>query len=309
MTAPIRCHYEVLDVPRDADAAAIKKSYRRLVLRHHPDKNVGKTVEEFEKAAREFKFLQAAYECLSDPVERKWYDEHRDMILRGGVDAGGGAEGGDGSSFLYDVTSYQYAGCYDGYEDEDPESFYAVYNSVFEQIFQGEKDGFLSEGNIDLEEMSNSNLSDVHLGDSTADWEDVMNFYGAWEGFSSCLCFAWEDYYQLEDIREAPNRRTRRLMEEDNKKRRKAAKRSRAEDVGALVRFVKKRDPRIKARRESSLREQAAKEKERKEQAAQRKKDIAAAKEVGACAFVSLPWSFQIRLHLLFCSSGMENRS
>ena len=98
-------------------------------------------------------------------------------------------------------------------------------------------------------------------------------------------------------------------MEEENKKRRKAAKRSRAEDVGALVRFVKKRDPRVKARRESSLREQAAKEKERKEQAAQRKKDIAAAKEVGACAFVSLPWPFQIRLHQLFCSSGMENRS
>jgi hypothetical protein len=47
-----------------------------------------------------------AHECLSDAVERRWYDEHRDMILRGGINSNGSAAegGGDagGSSFVYD---------------------------------------------------------------------------------------------------------------------------------------------------------------------------------------------------------------
>jgi hypothetical protein len=54
---------------------------------------------------------------------------HLDYIYtskRGGGDAGG-------SSFVYDVIPFQYAGCYDGYEDDDPESFYSVYEEVFSQ--------------------------------------------------------------------------------------------------------------------------------------------------------------------------------
>ncbi|KAL7529223.1 hypothetical protein ACHAWF_002890 [Thalassiosira exigua] len=276
MTGQIRCHYEVLSVPRDADAASIKKRHRRLALQHHPDKNVGKAEEERARSAAEFKLIQAAYECLSDPVERKWYDEHRDLILRGGLE--GGADGGDGSTFLYDVMPFQYAGCYDGYDDDDPESFYSVYGEVFDQIFQGEKDGYISEGNIDVEKMANAHLS-VGFGNSMSEWADVLDFYNAWEGFTSCLSFAHADMYHLNDIREAPNRRIRRLMEDDNKKKRKAAKRERVEDVCALVRFVKKRDPRVKEQREKNQREQAQKEVEMRRQAAQRKKDVAAAKQ------------------------------
>ena len=280
MTNQIRCHYDVLSVPRDADAGTIKKAHRKAALKHHPDKNVNKSEEEREESAMEFKLIQAAYECLSDPVERKWYDEHRDMILRGGIDGGGGTDGGDGSSFLYDVVPFQYAGCYDGYDDDDPGSFYSVYNEVFEQIYQGEKDGYLSEGNIDMATMSNIHLNDVHLGDSTSSWDDILAFYSSWENFSSCLSFAWEDIYHLHDIKEAPSRRIRRLMEDDNKKKRKAAKKVRVEEICALVRFVKKRDPRVKIQREKSIREQAMKEAERKKEAEQKKKEHAAAKEV-----------------------------
>ena len=158
-----------------------------------------------------------------------------------------------------------------------------MYNEVFDQIFQGEKDGFISEGNIDIEKMSNIHLSEVHLGDSTSNWEDILAFYNTWEGFTSCLSFAWEDTYQLIDIKDAPNRRIRRLMEEDNKKKRKGAKKERVEDVSALVRFVKRRDLRVKVQREKSLREQASKDVERKKEAVQRKKEHAAAKEVCVC--------------------------
>ena len=278
MTA-IRCHYEVLDIPRDADAATIKKSHRRKALKHHPDKVVGKTPEEQEQSASEFKLIQAAYECLSDPVERKWYDEHRDMILRGGVNSVGGAEGGDGSTFLFDVMPFHNAGCYNGYDVDEPDSFYAVYNEVFEQIFEGEREGYVSEGNIDVERMNNIHLSEVEFGDSTSNWKDILAFYNTWEGFTSCLSFAWADLYHLHDIKEAPSRQVRRLMDDDNKKKRKAAKKERIEEICALVRFVKKRDPRVKAKWEKTLREQAQKEAMAKKEAAQRKKDLAAAKD------------------------------
>ena len=290
MTLEIRCHYDVLSIPRDADAATIKKAHRKAALTHHPDKNINKSEEEQSASVAEFKLIQAAYECLSDPVERKWYDEHRDMILRGGLYGNGDGVMNDGSSFLYDVMPFQFAGCYDGYDDSLPDNFYSVYNEVFSQIFQGEKEGFISEGNIDIQEMSNYHLSEVCLGNSTSSWENVLAFYSSWEGFSSCLSFAWADDYHLKDIREAPHRRIRRLMEDENKKKRRAAKKERVEEICALVRFVKKRDPRVKEQREKVCREQALKEMERKREVKQRQKDILAAKEVcTACEHLARP--------------------
>lgn len=66
-----RDYYEVLGVPRDADAETIKKAYRKLALQYHPDRNPGdKTAEE------KFKELAEAYEVLSDPQKRAAYDEY-----------------------------------------------------------------------------------------------------------------------------------------------------------------------------------------------------------------------------------------
>lgn len=64
--------YEILGVPKDADDATIKRAYRKLVAKAHPD--VGGDPEEFHK-------LQAAYECLKDPESRAYYDQHG--IMRG----------------------------------------------------------------------------------------------------------------------------------------------------------------------------------------------------------------------------------
>jgi DnaJ-class molecular chaperone len=77
---PATCYYAVLGVDRDCSSAEIKKSYRRLALQLHPDKN---PIDQHEECTHRFRQLQQAYEVLSDERERQWYDSHRDRILRG----------------------------------------------------------------------------------------------------------------------------------------------------------------------------------------------------------------------------------
>src|SRR3990172_6685751 len=63
-----RDYYEVLGVPRDADAKAIKEAFRQLALQYHPDRNKAPDAEE------RFKEIAAAYAILSDPKKRADYD-------------------------------------------------------------------------------------------------------------------------------------------------------------------------------------------------------------------------------------------
>src|SRR3954470_2836564 len=64
-------YYERLGVPRSADGDEIRKSYRRLARKYHPDLNPG------DKAAEgRFKELQEAYDVLSDAKKRQMYDQH-----------------------------------------------------------------------------------------------------------------------------------------------------------------------------------------------------------------------------------------
>jgi curved DNA-binding protein len=64
-------YYRILDVPRNASDAEIKKAYRKLAMQYHPDRNPGK-----EKWANEkFKEINEAYGVLGDPQKRKQYDQ------------------------------------------------------------------------------------------------------------------------------------------------------------------------------------------------------------------------------------------
>jgi DnaJ-class molecular chaperone len=74
--------YEILGVPKTASADTIRKTYRKLARRHHPDVNPGDT-----KAEEAFKRVSAAYEVLSDEKKRSAYDEFGDASLAGGFDA------------------------------------------------------------------------------------------------------------------------------------------------------------------------------------------------------------------------------
>lgn len=88
----MRCHYEVLAVERDVGAKEVKKAFHVQALRWHPDKHQKNNISSDEATLR-FQEIQSAYEVLSDAHERKWYDDHREQILRG--DDGNGGNGGD----------------------------------------------------------------------------------------------------------------------------------------------------------------------------------------------------------------------
>ena len=88
-----RDYYEVLGVPKNATDDDIKKAYRKLAMKHHPDRNQG---EEAKKAEEKFKEAKEAYEMLSDAQKRAAYDQfgHAGVDPSAGMGRGGpGPEG------------------------------------------------------------------------------------------------------------------------------------------------------------------------------------------------------------------------
>src|SRR5881398_2541974 len=81
-------YYAALGVPKDATAADIKKTYRKLARQYHPDANKGDAAAE-----EKFKEISEAYDVLSDDKKRKEYDEARTLFGNGGFRVPGGAGG------------------------------------------------------------------------------------------------------------------------------------------------------------------------------------------------------------------------
>lgn len=86
-----RDYYEVLGVGREATAEEIKKAYRKLAVKHHPDKNPGD-----KEAEEKFKEVSEAYEVLSDPSRRQKYDQFGHQAFGPGTGGGGAGFGGFG---------------------------------------------------------------------------------------------------------------------------------------------------------------------------------------------------------------------
>merc|ERR1712241_749468 len=81
-------YYKILGVARGASEEEIKKAYRKLALKYHPDKNQTTGAEE------KFKEIGEAYDVLSDSKKKQIYDQYGEEGLKGGL---GGSAGGGGS--------------------------------------------------------------------------------------------------------------------------------------------------------------------------------------------------------------------
>lgn len=95
-----RDYYEILEVPKNASADEIKKAYRKMAIKYHPDKNPG------DKAAEEkFKEAAEAYEILSNPEKKQRYDQFGHAGVNGNGGFGGGGQGGFGGMNMDDIFS------------------------------------------------------------------------------------------------------------------------------------------------------------------------------------------------------------
>jgi len=90
--------YDVLEVKKDASAAELKKAYRKLALKYHPDRNKG------TDAAEKFKELSEAYEVLSNPQKKKQYDQFGHAAF----DQSQGFGGGQSSAHRQGPFTYSY---------------------------------------------------------------------------------------------------------------------------------------------------------------------------------------------------------
>src|SRR5690625_6166067 len=89
-----RDYYEILGVARNASDADLKKSYRRLAMKYHPDRN-----PDNDEAENKFKEAKEAYEILSDPQKRAAYDQFGHAGVDPSTGGAGGAYGGGASDF------------------------------------------------------------------------------------------------------------------------------------------------------------------------------------------------------------------
>jgi len=81
-----RDYYEVLEVTRTVEFEEIKRSYRKLAVKHHPDKNPGDS-----EAEARFREIAEAYDILGDTEKRSAYDRYGHAAFQGGASGGGGA--------------------------------------------------------------------------------------------------------------------------------------------------------------------------------------------------------------------------
>ncbi|MCK3655016.1 molecular chaperone DnaJ [Pasteurellaceae bacterium Macca] len=105
-----RDYYEVLGLSKGASEQEIKRAYKRLAAKHHPDKNQGS-----KDAEEKFKEIKEAYEVLGDGEKRAMYDQYGHQAFeQGGAGGFGGGFGGGGFGGFEDIFSEMFGGGFGG---------------------------------------------------------------------------------------------------------------------------------------------------------------------------------------------------
>ncbi|THH16676.1 hypothetical protein EW146_g4023 [Bondarzewia mesenterica] len=235
--AGVEDYYALLEVDESATGDEIRRSFRRLALIHHPDKNP----EDSEGATKRFAALQQAYE------ERAWYDSHRASLVPEPdaetvfEDIKKGAtppRARDRGLTVRHLAPFLNPSIWTGFDDGE-NSFFTIYRNLFARLAH--------------DEALYTDMAFPSFGDSTWTWtapsndremEAARTFYRYWLNFATEKEFTWCDQW---NVAEAPDRRVRRLMEKDNKKARDEARKEYNETIRSLVMFIRKRDPRYKS--------------------------------------------------------------
>ena len=131
-----RDYYEVLGVDKKADESTIKKAFRRLAKKYHPDTNAGDA-----KAEEKFKEITEAYDVLSDKEKRKLYDQFGHAAFTEGFDpnqaSGFGGSGFGGTKFYRNGDGMEFH-----FEGGNMDDMGDIFDSIFGGAFGGGGSGF-----------------------------------------------------------------------------------------------------------------------------------------------------------------------
>jgi curved DNA-binding protein len=159
-------YYKILGVSKSASQDEIKKAYRKLAMKYHPDRNAGN-----KEAEEKFKEIGEAYEVLRDPEKRKKYDQlganwkQYQNVGYGSGDFGfsnfGGASPGGGSTFYYEGDLGDIFG-------SSAEGFSDFFRSFFGGTRRGDRSGFSNKQNVrrgnDLQTEIEITLAEAYSG-------------------------------------------------------------------------------------------------------------------------------------------------
>lgn len=231
MATKQKCYYELLMVDRSASSHQIRDAYKRLAKQLHPDKG---SAEEEESNKQRFQQLLEAYQVLSNPSERAWYDAHRQQILHPQHYTQ------DFSGFDFNIEELlQGVFIAAARKSDEWTSFYKKVEEAFITVRKTEERVRVSEG-LDLPSFAKGPL----FGDASSSKETVDGFYNYWRGFQTCLSFSWADQF---DVLQEKNRQIRKLAEKENRRFRGEARRDYLDKLAALLQLVRTNDPRVRA--------------------------------------------------------------
>ncbi len=177
-----RDYYEVLGVSQSADASTIKKAYRKLAKKYHPDSNVGDA-----SAAEHFKEVNEAYDVLGDEKKRKLYDQYGQAAFEEGFGQGANGYSGNysgGNGGFGGFSGFRNAGSNGGYQEFHFNGNSADMDDILKNMFGGGRfSGFGSgSGNSGRRSYSSSGFDSSGFGSG---FGQSANGYSSYSDFGS----------------------------------------------------------------------------------------------------------------------------